>query len=541
MAESPTVPALLDRTRWIQALARQLVKDAHAAADLVQDAWVEGLEHRPSADRPLGGWLATVMRNRLTRLRRGDANRAAREEGVARDVALPSTLDVVAKAATHRDVVQAVLGLDEPYRRTILLRFFEQSSYGEIARQTGVTKATVNSRLTRGLALLRLKLEANHGGDRRTFLAALAPLAKHGGGLTSLTLGTKIMTATIGITAWALVATTLSVGLTGSHGETNTGRSELELALPARATYTEANELAAQQDRRPVQTRPAPAQEEHGQEHEHANGHDSRMDWKTEVTHSQVLGPAIETLVVKTGAGSVEIVESTTGQLVIDAVVRADTERVRPELLTHAFDDHVELVEDGSELSIEERHENQRGIQVSFVVHVPKALAVSANSGAGSVTIRHASGKVTANSGAGKVQVLLKDKTVADLSANSGAGTVIVEIGRVEKRVTVNSGAGTVRLRVRDWDSPGEAALNSGAGSVRLVVPANVTGRFDAETDVGSIRLPAGFGIAVEREEYGVGAKAKGSIGQGTGTYKLRSGAGSIVISYEGQEEASGK
>src|SRR5262245_17236249 len=155
MASTQPVHALLDQTGWIHALARQLVADPHLAADLAQDTTVDALEHRPDGARPLRGWLAAVMRNNLAKLRRGDHNRAAREQVVRRPELEPAALDVVERAETHRNVVLAVLALEEPYRSALLMRFFEQLPYEDIARRTGVTRAAVNSRITRGLAELR--------------------------------------------------------------------------------------------------------------------------------------------------------------------------------------------------------------------------------------------------------------------------------------------------------------------------------------------------------------------------------------------------
>src|SRR5262249_41452317 len=124
MSNSQSLHALLDQTSWIHALARRLVSDPHLAADLAQETCVDALEQEPDGLRPLRGWLATVMRNKLSKLRRGDRNRARREERAQRGELEPSAHDVVVKAETHRNVVLAVLALDEPYRSTLLMRFF---------------------------------------------------------------------------------------------------------------------------------------------------------------------------------------------------------------------------------------------------------------------------------------------------------------------------------------------------------------------------------------------------------------------------------
>jgi RNA polymerase sigma factor (sigma-70 family) len=65
------------------------------------------------------------------------------------------------EASERKEIVlQAVEALPEPYRETLLLFYFEESSYEELARALGVTKAAINFRLTRARAMLRQKLSA---------------------------------------------------------------------------------------------------------------------------------------------------------------------------------------------------------------------------------------------------------------------------------------------------------------------------------------------------------------------------------------------
>ena len=124
--------------RFVRSLARSLVADASAADDLVQDTWVAALTRGPREGGSLRAWFATVLRRRAAESRRAGASRSRREEVAARGEALPSTLDMVERAAVQRDLVQAVLDLDEPYRTTILWRFLEELPPREIARRAGV-------------------------------------------------------------------------------------------------------------------------------------------------------------------------------------------------------------------------------------------------------------------------------------------------------------------------------------------------------------------------------------------------------------------
>jgi RNA polymerase sigma factor (sigma-70 family) len=208
----PRMEQLLAHAGWIRSLARSLVKDASVADDLVQETWLAALRQPPLADRPLRPWLAQVLRNFARMRLRGESNRAEREESSARDArALPSPAELVERVETQRLLTAAVLGLDEPFRSTVLLRYYEGLSAAEIARRVGRPSATVRWRLMRGLEELRRQLDERHG-DRKQWCSLLLPLAREGGGglavLTPLSmlaaLGGLAALAWIGIALWQL-------------------------------------------------------------------------------------------------------------------------------------------------------------------------------------------------------------------------------------------------------------------------------------------------------------------------------------------------
>jgi len=177
MNPMPDAADLAAHQRFVRALARNLVADAAAADDLAQDAWVAALAGGPRTGGSVRAWFATVLRRRAAETRRERASRDRREAISARGEALPSTLDMVERAAVQRDLVQAVLDLEEPYRTTILWRFFEELPPREIARRAGAPVATVHSRIARGLAQLRARLDRDKGGAR-SWMLALAPLVR---------------------------------------------------------------------------------------------------------------------------------------------------------------------------------------------------------------------------------------------------------------------------------------------------------------------------------------------------------------------------
>ncbi|MEL6429624.1 MAG: sigma factor-like helix-turn-helix DNA-binding protein, partial [Planctomycetota bacterium] len=112
------------------------------------------------------------------------------------------------RARLQRELMDAVLGLAEPYRETILLRFFEGLSPSKIAARQDVSVETVKTRQKRGLAKLRERLDAQRGGDRRAWVMAfqvhLIPSALEAGGLAAA--GASLMTTKTFLVPAAILA-----------------------------------------------------------------------------------------------------------------------------------------------------------------------------------------------------------------------------------------------------------------------------------------------------------------------------------------------
>lgn len=172
------IDALLAHRDWVRRVARSLVLDEARAADLEQEVWLRALEHPPREDRGLRGWLATLLRNTAWKARRAEDRRGRREGDAPSPSPAPSPADLVAEAETHERVVRAVLSLEEPFRSTVLLRWFEDLPPQEMSRRLGVPPDTVKSRLRRAQESLRAKLTSEEEGDARRWMALLVPLAR---------------------------------------------------------------------------------------------------------------------------------------------------------------------------------------------------------------------------------------------------------------------------------------------------------------------------------------------------------------------------
>lgn len=172
---------------WVQRLAFRLCSDRALSEDLRQEAALAVLGQGAPEEGGRRRWLAGIVRNKLRMKRRTEARREAREAGVARAESMPVGVDVVERAETQRAVTDAVLRLREPYRTTVLHRYFDQWTPSEIAERTETSIDTVKSRLKRGLLALEADLASVFGdataapkigdGAGPGWFSALFPLA----------------------------------------------------------------------------------------------------------------------------------------------------------------------------------------------------------------------------------------------------------------------------------------------------------------------------------------------------------------------------
>jgi len=218
MSEEPNADLHHELSRHagaLRGLARDLLRDAHAADDVTQQtlakAWTSRRQLRPG---PMRGWLQRTLTNFSRQWQRGERRRSAHEHEHARreDEHAPPTDDSLARRETLRDVTAAVLQLDEPYQTAIFLRYFEDLPPREIARRTDAPIATVKSRLARGLAMLRRRLaDDGKGRDWRLALAGtfglpltatLVPLTATGALLMKTTMKLSAAAVAICVGGW---------------------------------------------------------------------------------------------------------------------------------------------------------------------------------------------------------------------------------------------------------------------------------------------------------------------------------------------------
>ncbi len=171
---------LLAEGDFVRSLARQLI-GREDAEDLAQETWLAVLRTSPSSLQQPRSWLARVVRRLAANRRRADVRRVFREHDAATrgPSEAPSTAEIVACEQVRQRVVAAVLALDEPFRGTVLARFYECLDSETIAARDRVEVATVRSRLKRGLERLRARLDVEHAGQRGAWATPLGLLNLH--------------------------------------------------------------------------------------------------------------------------------------------------------------------------------------------------------------------------------------------------------------------------------------------------------------------------------------------------------------------------
>ncbi len=130
------------------ALARVAPGDA---ADVVQDVFADAWQKLPALREPdaFAGWLMTMARHRAI-----DVARRRRPVDGGPEPTVAPTPRAEAMAA-----LAAIRALPETYRETLIMRLIEGLTGPEIAERTGMTPDSVRVHLSRGLKLLRRRLD----------------------------------------------------------------------------------------------------------------------------------------------------------------------------------------------------------------------------------------------------------------------------------------------------------------------------------------------------------------------------------------------
>lgn len=159
--------------RWaarLVAFLRSRVLLVDVAEDLAQESFLRAFRRLDSLEDPskFGSWLFSIGQNAVMDWRkaktRQEVQLSASTAGDDAEDFLPVTLEQPSEEALKTEqqeiLLRAVHELPAEQRETILLYYYEDVTYAELAKLLGVSVATVNARLGKARNALRQKLGA---------------------------------------------------------------------------------------------------------------------------------------------------------------------------------------------------------------------------------------------------------------------------------------------------------------------------------------------------------------------------------------------
>jgi RNA polymerase sigma-70 factor, ECF subfamily len=149
-----------------------LTRSQELAEDLFQEVWMRVLMRGAqfNGKARFETWLFTIARNLVIDQSRKRTLASLEEllEGTASDERTPpveiagddpSSFDRAVLLEDRERIAAALIGLEAIYREVLILRFYEEMSLEEISMVTRTPLSTVKSRLYRGMAIMKPRLE----------------------------------------------------------------------------------------------------------------------------------------------------------------------------------------------------------------------------------------------------------------------------------------------------------------------------------------------------------------------------------------------
>jgi RNA polymerase sigma-70 factor (ECF subfamily) len=147
-------------------VALQILRNEADAEDALQEAFIKAYVylHSYSSSYRFYTWFSTIVRNvALSHLRARDWFVLPLDDAIARPVRslIEDSPELAALASSRSAIVrEAVAALPERYRRVLVLRYWHDLTYEEIASVTQQSMAAVKTQLFRAKALLAGALQA---------------------------------------------------------------------------------------------------------------------------------------------------------------------------------------------------------------------------------------------------------------------------------------------------------------------------------------------------------------------------------------------
>ncbi len=170
-------PAAVDADRWLRALydeswasmvrlASLLLGSSDQADEIVQEAMVAVYRRRAMfGDQSPKGYLRAAVVNACRSAHRHRA--VVTKYAQAPDVESAGPAERALQAETSNEVMAALRTLPQRQQEVLVLRYYSELSEAEIAEALGISRGSVKSHSSRGMAALREAFDARDGGQRR--------------------------------------------------------------------------------------------------------------------------------------------------------------------------------------------------------------------------------------------------------------------------------------------------------------------------------------------------------------------------------------
>ena len=225
----------------VYGVAMRNIADPSIAEEVVQDVFIllakkaRQLVNHPS----LAGWLHNTSRNVARDARRKRLGHQKKLSYFAKEISIDEAAPT--ESEQHDEIDTAVNALPKKEREVILLRFFEDRDYREIAEQLSISEAAARKRVSRGIERLHSGLRSQLTTGSAMVLVAPASLGETIAASISSTAiplassaGTTITTALMTKTTASITCATLLVGtLAVVSVDQNQKRKQLSSELTA--------------------------------------------------------------------------------------------------------------------------------------------------------------------------------------------------------------------------------------------------------------------------------------------------------------------
>ena len=209
-ADQAAFAQIVDRhAPWVFAAALRQLKDRHLAEDAVQVVFIILTQkaHTMNARQKLSGWLFNTLNFTVKNFRRAEQSRRKHEAAAAHPMTMAPES---APSECAEEIDAAVARLPKAYRLIILLRFYRELSFDQIAQTLGTTEAAARKRVDRALFALR-----KHLGPTAATSSVVAASATFGRDQSPPLLGQNIARAVLASKCAGILSPVVSAGVKG--------------------------------------------------------------------------------------------------------------------------------------------------------------------------------------------------------------------------------------------------------------------------------------------------------------------------------------